>query len=173
MIVRVDGVTFFVASRRLGLLLGSHLLWLGYVALVTEVARLSELLIVVVVDLGADYGQLSLVLRLINTRLRINTRERYVFALGIEREQRNSPVASFVVPLRSLVQFIQFILRQQNTHDLVAEFDSLLLATNNIEQLAFLLLMFLSEVLDLCLGRLVLGPQLLHDFTHRLNFLLQ
>lgn len=71
------------------------------------------------------------------------------------------------------MKLVELVLIEQYTHGLVAELDSLLLASNDVQQLVLLLLVLASQVLDLILRGLVLLSQLLHDLAHAFDFLLE
>jgi hypothetical protein len=65
------------------------------------------------------------------------------------------------------------VLAQQDTHHLVAELDSLLLCADDVKELVLLLLVLLCQISNLGLGGLVLAPELLHDFSHAVDLLLE
>lgn len=71
------------------------------------------------------------------------------------------------------MNFLDFVVAQEDAHDFVAELDCLFLASYDVEQFRLLLLVLLSEVVDFGFGGFVLGPELLHDAAHALHLLLQ
>lgn len=71
------------------------------------------------------------------------------------------------------MQFVELMLAQKDTHDLVAEFHCLFLRPDDVKELVLLLLVLLGQVADLRLSCLVLAPELLHDLAHAIDLLLE
>jgi len=117
--------------------------------------------------------QFTLIFSLFDSLFCINRWEWNIFIFEVESEHRYCPIALFVVPFWSLVQFVQFIFGQEDTHNFVTEFYSLLLTSNNIKKLRLLLLMLMSKISNFGLCSFVLLSKFLHDFSHAVNFLLQ
>ena len=74
-----------------------------------EVARFPKLLLVVLLIRVLD-ADLSVLLSLVNSLLGVDGRETNVFSLRVKGEQRDIPLTLLVVPLRSLVKLVKFIL---------------------------------------------------------------
>ena len=99
------------------------------VSTVIEITFPSELRggdIIIIVVITFD-SQLSFLFGLFYPLLSVDGRESYVCSPVIECELRNAPFTSLVVPFGPLMQFLELVFAQQNTHDLVAELDSLFL----------------------------------------------
>ena len=100
---------------RLGKVFGPALLLLRsfvIVSVAVEVASLSKVgvrVVRVVCFLNVDH---SLILHLVNSLLSIDCWETYVLGLWVESKKRNVPVSFLVVPLRALMQFVKFVLRE-------------------------------------------------------------
>jgi len=122
-----------------------------------KIALLPELVALVFARVAILNREHAVFLGLLNSLLGVDVREVQLSGLRVEREQRNLPFYLLIVPLTPLMQLVEFVLTEKDPHYFIAELNGLFLASDDVQEFRFLLLVLLSKITNLTISSFVFG----------------
>ena len=109
----------------------------------------------------AGKGHTTIAAGLLHALLRPYRWKGNLIADFLQYEEGYRPIAAILVPRRPVTQLVLVALIKHDLHDSLVELDVFLLRADDLQQLFFVVVRLLRQLLYLLRGLLVLAPQLL------------